>query len=337
MKGYRGFFIKRSLWYLATFLVAVFLNFLLPRLMPGNPVQAIIASMTSGMADTNLYKQIYDQFSKQFGLDQPIWRQFLIYVGNLLHGDLGTSFAQNPRAVSDIIAACLPWTIMLQLPAIFTAWLLGNALGAMAAYARGVWDKAVFPAFLYFSAIPPFAMALILIWLLAGKLRWFPGGLGFSFDMIIDWGAWDFWMSVLSHYRLPFITLVLVAVGGQSLGMREMGIYELNSDYVKYARLMGVNDGKIVRYVFRNSMLPQITGLALSLGTMISGGLITEIVFSYPGLGTTLFNAIATQDYPLISGCTLVVTVMALGANFIVDIICGLIDPRVKAAQQEEI
>ncbi len=143
-------------------------------------------------------------------------------------------------------------------------------------------------------------------------------------------------MSVLSHYRLPFISLVLVAIGGQSLGMREMSIYELNADYVKYARLMGVDDKKIVFYVFRNSLLPQITGLALALGTVISGGLITEIVFSYPGLGTTMFNAISTQDYPLISGCTLVITIMVLGANFIVDIICGLIDPRVKAAQQEE-
>ncbi len=249
---------------------------------------------------------------------------------------MGTSFAQSPRQVSDIIGASLPWTVMLQLPALFTAWILGNALGAMAAYARGVWDKAIFPTFLYFNAIPPFAMALILIWILAGKLAWFPGSLGYAFDMIINWGNWDFWMSVLSHYRLPFMALVVVAIGGQSLGMREMSLYELNADYVKYARLMGVKDGKIVRYVFRNSMLPQITGLALSLGSMISGGLITEIVFSYPGLGTTLFNAIATQDYPLISGCTLIVTVMVLGANFLVDIICGLIDPRVKAAQQEE-
>ncbi len=336
VKGYRSYFLNKCLWYLATFFVAIFLNFLLPRLIPGNPVQAIISDMTAGLADTNRYKQIYDQFASQFGIDKPMWQQFIVYLGNLLHGDMGTSFSLYPRPVSNIIASSLPWTIMLQIPAVILAWILGNILGALAAYARGTWDRVVFPVFLFFSAVPPFAMALILIWLFAGKLAWFPGSLGYAFDMIIDWGSWDFWMSVLSHYRLPFISLVLVAIGGQSLGMREMSIYELNADYVKYARLMGVDDKKIVFYVFRNSMLPQITGLALALGTMISGGLITEIVFSYPGLGTTMFNAISTQDYPLISGCTLVITIMVLGANFIVDIICGLIDPRVKAAQQEE-
>jgi peptide/nickel transport system permease protein len=118
--------------------------------------------------------------------------------------------------------------------------------------------------------------------------------------------------------------------------MREMSIYELNADYVKYSRLMGIKDNKIVWYVFRNAMLPQITGLALSLGTMIGGGLIAEIVFSYPGIGTTMFSAIRNQDFPIISGCTLIITIMVLAANFLVDILCGIIDPRVRVTQQEE-
>ncbi len=335
-KGQRSYFAKKCIWYLATFFVAVFLNFMLPRLIPGNPVQLIIGNMTSGLADTNRYKQIYDTFATQFGLDQPLWWQFALYLKNLFQGDLGLSFSQYPRPVTSIIASAFPWTLMLQIPAIVVAWLLGNVLGALAAYSKGVWDRAVFPVFLFFSAIPPFAMALILIWIFAGKLGWFPGSLGYAFDMVMDWKSPSFWYSVLNHYRLPFLSLVLVAIGGQSLGMREMSIYELNADYVKYSRLMGVKDRKIVGYVFRNSMLPQITGLALAIGSMIGGGLITEIVFSYPGLGTTMFNAISNQDYPLISGCTLVITIMVLSANFIVDILCGLIDPRVKAAQLEE-
>ncbi len=316
--------------------MAVFLNFLLPRLIPGNPVQAIISEMTAGMADTNRYKEIFDSFAAQFGLDKPVWQQFLVYLGNLARGDLGLSFSLYPQPVSRIIAAALPWTLMLQFPAILTAWILGNTLGALSAYMKGVWDRAVFPVFLFISAIPSFAIALIFIWLFAGKLRWFPQGLGFSFDMMVDIHSWEFWKSVFSHYRLPFLSLICVSIGTQALGMREMSIYELNADYVKYSRLMGVNDRKIVGYVFRNSMLPQITGLALSIGSMIAGGLITEIVFSYPGLGTTLFQAINTQDYPLISGCTLIITVMVLFANFAVDIICGLIDPRIKATQREE-
>jgi peptide/nickel transport system permease protein len=130
--------------------------------------------------------------------------------------------------------------------------------------------------------------------------------------------------------------MVLVAIGGQSLGMREMSIYELNADYVKYSRLLGIKDSRIVWYVFRNAMLPQITGLALSLGTMVGGNLIAEIVFSYPGIGTTMLLGISSQDFPLISGCTLIITITVLAANFLVDIICGVIDPRIRLIQQEE-
>lgn len=336
MKGYRAYFGKKFLWYLATLCVAVFLNFLLPRLLPGNPVQSIISNMTAGIADTNRYKAIYDEFASQFGIDKPLMQQFVIYVGNLFKGDMGVSFSLYPRPVSSIIGAALPWTLMLQIPAIICGWLLGNILGALAAYIKGVWDKAVFPVFLFFAAVPPFAMALILVWILANRLHWFPSSLGYAFDITINWSSTRFLLSVLDHYRLPFLTMVLVTIGGQALGMREMGIYELNADYVKYSRLMGIKDSKIVGYVFRNAMLPQITGLALSLGTMIGGALVTEIVFSYPGLGTTMFRAISTQDYTLISGCTLIVTVLVLVLNFVVDVICGFIDPRVKATQQEE-
>jgi peptide/nickel transport system permease protein len=225
---------------------------------------------------------------------------------------------------------------MLQIPAIITGWFLGNALGALTAYRKGVFDRVFFPIFLFFSAVPVFGLAYINVYFLAIKLRIFPGSLGYAFDMIPNWTNPAFILSVIDHFRLPFLTMVLVAIGGQSLGMREMSIYELNADYVKYSRLMGIKDNKIVWYVFRNAMLPQITGLALSLGTMMAGNLVAEIVFSYPGIGTTMFSAIRNQDFPLISGCTLMITVMVLAANFVVDIICGIIDPRVRMTHQEE-
>ncbi len=148
--------------------------------------------------------------------------------------------------------------------------------------------------------------------------------------------SWNFIRSVIVHYQLPFWSIVLIAIGGQAIGMRSMSIYELNADYVKFSRFMGIKDRTIVKYVFRNAMLPQITGLALSIGTMISGALVAEIVFSYPGLGFTLMNGVMGQDYPLISAAALIVTVMVLTATFVIEILYGIIDPRIKAAQAEQ-
>ena len=155
---------------------------------------------------------------------------------------------------------------------------------------------------------------------------------GYASDMIPNL-SWPFIKTVISHYQLPFWSIVIISVGGQAIGMRSMSIYELNADYVKYSRFLGIKDRKIVGYVFRNAMLPQITGLAMSLGTMMGGALVAEKIFSYPGLGNTMYKAVVAADYPLISACTLIITVMVLLANFLLDIVYGLIDPRVKAAQ----
>ena len=336
MKGLQKYLLKKTGWYLITLFIAVFLNFLLPRLIPGNPIMAIVANATGGMMDAAAVTRIYENYMAVFGLDKPIWQQFFIYIGNIFKGNLGASFYLYPRPVTDIIGSSIHWTLMLQIPAIITGWFIGNSLGAFTAYRKGIFDKIFFPLFLYISAIPAFGFAYINVYYFANQLGLFPGSLGYAYYMLPNWTNPEFLLSVLNHYRLPFLTIVLVAIGGQSLGMREMSIYELNADYVKYSRLMGIKDRKIVWYVFRNAMLPQVTGLALSLGVMISANLIAEIVFSYPGLGTTLFTAIRNQDFPLISGCTLIITIMVLAANFIVDIICGLIDPRIRITQQEE-
>ncbi|MDR3145311.1 MAG: ABC transporter permease [Treponema sp.] len=327
---------KKFGWYLVTLFVAVLLNFLLPRLIPGNPVATLVANATTGMTDAQAIKRIYDAYMAEFGLDKPIWQQFFIYIGKLLQGDMGKSFSQYPREVSEIIGTAVPWTLRLQIPAVIVGWFLGNSLGALAAYRKGIFDRVFFPVFLFISAVPAFGLGIVLVHFLANTLHWFPGRLGYAFDMLINWRNPGFILSVLNHYRLPFLTMVLVAIGGQSLGMREMSIYELNADYVKYSRLLGIKDSKIVWYVFRNAMLPQITGLALSLGTMIGGNLIAEIVFSYPGIGTTMLQGISSQDFPLISGCTLIVTITVLAANFLVDVVCGIIDPRIRLTQQEE-
>jgi peptide/nickel transport system permease protein len=165
-------------------------------------------------------------------------------------------------------------------------------------------------------------------------LKWFPTSGGYGFDLIPSF-SWTFIWSVIVHYQLPFWSIVLIAIGGQAIGMRSMAIYELNADYVKYSRFMGIKDRKIIFYVFRNALLPQITGLALSVSTMVGGALVAEIIFSYPGLGYTLLNGVMGQDYPLISAATLIITLMVLIATFLIEILYGFIDPRIKAAQAD--
>ncbi len=332
MKGYKKYFKKKIIWFLITLVVAVVLNFVLPRLMPADPVAAITGKLTSGMTDASAVQEVYKRYEKEFGTDKSMFEQFFIFVKNLFRGDFGTSFSQYPRTVSDIISSAILWTIGLQLPAIIVGWLLGNILGALAAYIRKGFDKVLMPLSLLISNIPAFGMAVILLVLFAVNLKIAPISGGYAFDMIPNF-SWKFVQSIITHYQLPFWSIVLISIGGQAVGMRSMSIYELNADYVKYARFLGIKDRKIVGYVFRNAMLPQVTGLALSIGTMIGGALVAEIIFSYPGLGSAMYTAVTAGDYPLISATTLIITLMVLVITFLLDIIYAIIDPRVKAAQ----
>ena len=334
MKGYRKYFGKKIAWFLITFIIAILLNFILPRLMPGDPVAVITAKTAQGISDVSAVKQIYQNYAEQFGTNKPMYVQFFTYFKNVLTGDFGLSFSQYPRPVSNIISSAVWWTVCLQFPAIIVGWFLGNVLGALAAYIRKGFDKVLMPISLFVSSIPAFGLAVILLSIFAIKLKIAPISGGYGYDMIPNF-SWSFVKSVIAHYQLPFWSIVTISIGGQAIGMRSMSIYELNADYVKYSRFLGIKDNKIVRYVFRNAMLPQITGLALSIGTMVGGALVAEIIFSYPGLGTTLLNAIKTSDYPLLSATTLIITLMVLIATFVLDIIYGFIDPRVKAAQYD--
>lgn len=334
MKGYKKYYTQKIVWYLITLIFAVALNFVLPRLMPGDPVSAIAGQAAEGMTDAQAIKKVYDEYIEKFGVDQPMPVQFAKWLKGAVHGDFGVSFSQYPRTVADIIASSVGWTLALQLPAILLGWLLGNVLGAVAAYIKGVFDKVILPAFLFISNVPAFGMAVVLLTIFGVTLGWAPTSGAYGYDLIPNM-SWTFVKSVFAHYQLPFWAIVLTTIGGQAIGMRSMSIYELNADYVKYSRFLGIKDRKIVGYVFRNAMLPQITGLAMSLGTMMGGALVSEIIFSYPGIGTTMMSAIKGNDYPLLSACTLIITVMVLVANLLVEIIYGVIDPRIKAAQQD--
>jgi peptide/nickel transport system permease protein len=334
LKRYQKYFLDKLVWFLVTLVCAFLLNFILPRLMPGDPVAAIVSRLAQGMSNTTGVQAIYQQYADLFGTNKPLLEQFFLYVKNVVRGDFGFSFSQYPRTVTDVIKASIWWTVGLQFPAIIVGWLIGNTLGALAAYLKGGFDKVLMPVSIFISNLPAFGMAVIMMVVFAVTLRWFPTSGGYGFDLIPNL-SWKFIWSVIVHYQLPFWSIVLITIGGQAIGMRSMAIYELNADYVKYARFMGIKDRKIVGYVFRNAMLPQITGLALSIGTMVGGALVAEIIFSYPGLGSTILTAVLGGDYPLISAVTLVITVMVLIANFLIEIVYGILDPRIKAAQAD--
>jgi peptide/nickel transport system permease protein len=335
MTRFQRYLLTKTIWFTLAFFVALAANFFLPRLVPCNPVAAIVARLSAGGAEARSLQRVHETFVKEFALDQPAWKQFLTYLGNLAHGDLGTSFAIYPAPVRGLIADALPWTIALQLPAILIGWTIGNVLGALAAYRGGWFDRGAFVSSLFVSAVPYYCLSILLLYLLAVHWTIFPTSGGYSYSRSPSW-SWGFITDAAHHYWLPFFSLVLILIGGQAVGMRSMAIYELGADYVGYARSLGVPDNRVARYIFRNAMLPQVTGLALSIGAIAGGALITEVVFSYPGIGTVLFSAIRQNDYPVIQGVTLVILIMVLLANFMVDVAYGLIDPRIRASQTGE-
>ena len=260
--------------------------------------------------------------------------QFFTYIGNVFKGDLGLSYSQYPKPVLDIIKESLPWTLAIQAPTIILGWIVGNLLGAFAAYKRGIFDKVFFPCAMFLNGVPFFVFGMLLVALFSITLGWFPAMGAYSPDIPELTFSWNCIKSVGFYYILPFFSVFPILLSGQATGMRSMSIYELGTDYMKYAKWLGLREGKIISYVFRNAMLPQLTGLAQSLGAMVGGALITEMIFSYPGLGMAMLTAIQQNDYATIQGCTLMISTCVLVANFAVDVLIAVFDPRVKAGLQ---
>ena len=260
--------------------------------------------------------------------------QFFVYISNVFKGDLGLSYSQYPKPVVEIIKESLPWTLAIQAPTIILGWIVGNLLGAFAAYKRGIFDKVFFPCAMFLNGVPFFVFGMLLVALFSITLGWFPAMGAYSPDIPDLQFNWNCIKSVGFYYILPFFSVFPILLSGQATGMRSMSIYELGTDYMKYAKWLGLREGKIISYVFRNAMLPQLTGLAQSLGAMVGGALITEMIFSYPGLGMAMLTAIQQNDYATIQGCTLMISTCVLVANFAVDVLIAIFDPRVKAGLQ---
>jgi len=326
----RRYFARKLITYGITFFAAVTIDWMIPHLMPGDPIQTILSAVQ--IQDERTYQQIYNNIAKGFRTDLPLWKQYYYFWVSLFHGDLGISIMNYPTKVTTIIADRAPYTLALLLPAILLSWYAGNKVGAMAARRKAL-DNTVLPVSYALTASPYQWIAMIIAWLLTIVWRVFPAGLGYDPTAEKGWTR-AFILTLADHWFLPFLTLFLVYFGGWAIGMRSMIIYELESDYSHYMEALGAPRRLVRKYAFRNAMLPQVTGLALQLGTAIAGALVTEIVFSYPGLGYQIYRAISAKDYFVIQGIFLFIIVGVLVANFVVDIVYVLIDPRTRIGMQ---
>jgi peptide/nickel transport system permease protein len=315
--------------YLLTFFVAVSIDWAIPRLMPGNPIDGLISRL---QADSTASQELHGYFTESFGLDQPLWKQYVNFWYGLLHGDLGPSIAYVGSTVSELIWQALPYTLALLVPAITLSYIAGNRVGALAAR-RKVLDNSVLPVAYVLTATPYMWLALVLAYFLAFRWGLFPVSGAYGFSIQPGW-TWEFAGSFLSHWFLPFLTLFLVAFGGWAIGMRNLIIYELEAEYANYLQALGAPSKLVRKYAYGNAVLPQMSGLALALGAVVGGALVTEIVFGYPGMGSLIITAIQNRDYFLLQGCFLFIIVGVLIANFVVDIAYVIVDPRTRTGIQ---
>ncbi|MHA7985205.1 ABC transporter permease [Rathayibacter sp. CAU 1779] len=321
------YLVRRIIFYVITAWAAITLNFLIPRFMPGNPVQSLINKF-QGQLSTSAIHSLY----VLFGLDkkQSLWDQYWTYWGELLHGNLGISFAYFPTPVSEVIGQALPWTIGLVGVSTIVSVVIGTLIGTYIGWRRGTWADGILPVTTFFSSVPYFWLGLIFIAVFAVILPVFPAGGGFDGGLIPAFNL-EFIGSVLQHAALPAITIILSSVAGWILSQRNMMVTVTSEDYVTVAQAKGLKERTVMfAYAARNAILPQVSGFALSLGFVVSGTLVMELVFSYPGIGYSLFQAINAHDYPLMQGIFLVITISVLVANIIADMVYVFLDPRTR-------
>ncbi len=327
----RRYFGRKLLVYVLTFCIAVTIDWMIPRFMPGDPISNMLSRT---VLNADAAEIMYGYFSQAFGLDVPIWQQYINFWIALFSGDLGISVYLFPKPVLDVIMEAVPYDVGLLLPSILLSWIAGNKFGAFAV--RSKWlDNTVLPIGYILTATPYMWLGILLSWFFGIVLGAFPIAGAYSYEMAPHL-SWTFIGSVLSHWVLPFLSLFLVGFGGWAIGMRNMIIYELEADYSHYLMALGAPRNLIRKYAYRNALLPQITGLALQLGVIVAGALVTEVVFSYPGIGSLILSAIQNQDYFLLQGCFLFIISGVLLANFVIDIVYILVDPRTRIGMQGE-
>jgi len=312
--------------------VAGTVNFIVPRLIPGDPVASVLAKMaTSGNAgaiDAAALKKVYDA---KFGFDQPIYSQYANYWIDIVHGDLGVSVVNFPQPVTQKIASAIPWSVGLLGMATFIAFIIGTFAGALVAWPKSPRAVRILaPPFLLLSSVPYYLLAILLVSFFSVALKIFPPASGFSPTTIVGLNL-ESAADILNHAFLPGLSIVLGAIGFWSLGMRALMVNVLGEDYITFAESKGLPPRRVfLWYGARNALLPQVTNLAIALGSIFSGAVLVEAMFSYPGLGGVLFAAIAGKDYFVIQGIVLMLIVALAVSLLIVDLIYPLVDPRIR-------
>jgi peptide/nickel transport system permease protein len=324
-----SYILRRLAFYAVAAWVALTANFFLPRAMPGNAVQSIMAKFP------NLQPSAYHALEAMLGVGHPgsLWHQYFSYLGDVFTLHFGISVSQFPAQVSTLLGQTIPWTLTLVGTATVIAFFVGTGLGIVAGWRHGGWLDRILPGLMFFQAIPYFFLALILIEVLAAHAGIFPIGEGYAGGLVPGWNG-AFIGSAIYHSILPAFTIVITSLAGWMLQMRNVMITTLGEDYVVAAQAKGLSSRRVIfTYAARNALLPQLQGFGLALGFVVSGAIVMEIVFSYPGIGLLLLSAVTSNDYPLMQAIFLVITFAVLLANLIVDFIIVAVDPRARTRE----
>jgi peptide/nickel transport system permease protein len=327
-----GYIVKRVLQLVLIVWVAVTVNFIIPRLIPGDPVESALQTKMAMTGNVNVDVQaVAAAYRAKFGLDKPLWQQYINYWHDILSFNLGVSLVDFPDPVVGKIQGALPWTLGLLTMATLISFLLGSLLGALVAWPRAPDAlRVIVPPLMLLSAVPFFLLGIVLIFVFSVMLGWLPPGGGFDPVSILRLDLPTV-LDILDHALLPAIALVLGSIGFWALGMRAMTISILGEDYISFAEAKGLPASRVfLWYGMRNALLPQITSLALALGSILSGAVLVEVIFDYPGLGGILFLAIEGKDYFVIQGIVLFLILSLALALFLVDLIYPLVDPRIR-------
>ena len=326
---------ERILIFIATVFISVTVVFFAPRMVPGDPLGALSAKLASvGVSLGN--KELVDAYARRFGLDKPVLEQYVSYLRQISQGDLGYSIASFPTTVDQLIRQALPWTLGLLLTTTVISWILGSIIGGIVGWTSGRSKllQGLVPVALVLYTIPYYILAIILIFLFAFLWPVFPITGAYTAGLHVELTP-QFALDVLRHAALPALSIVLVSLGWWFLSMRSLIVMVKNEDFITWAEAKGLHGRRIFwAYAFRNALLPQVTGLALSLGQIVGGALVTETIFGYPGIGYLIFSSIKTLDYPVIQGSILLIVVSVATVNLIIDLVYPLIDPRIRLSTE---
>jgi peptide/nickel transport system permease protein len=331
----RAYVIRRLGMYVLTVWLGSTIIFIIPRMVPGDPVSAMVSRMSQASGRISNSAEIIEAWRARFGLDAPIPIQYLRFLKNSVTFDLGYSLSQFPATVSGMVGQALPWTIGLLAMATLISFILGNLIGALMAWApTPKWLRRLLPVSLAFTSIPFFMLAILLIYVFGFTLRLLPTSGGYGRDLTIGLN-WPYALSVAQHAVLPAFAIVIASMGYWALGMRGMMITNAGEDYIVLARAKGLSASRLfLRYAVRNAVLPQVTALALTLGSIVGGAVLVEYLFAYPGMGYLLYQGIVTNDYTLIQGIVFILILTTATTVLVIDLLYPLIDPRITYQQR---